>query len=116
MRKFALLLPLALLGACSSWNNASNDGTVTVADVQSMASDYDRVQKWRAVSRTMDGRTNALSRDLGRIGSTINRHLFNYSSTDPYVNYETDENYFSTTFYSLGSGILTNVMPWVPGL
>ncbi|MGA1524735.1 MAG: hypothetical protein ACO4CZ_12285, partial [Planctomycetota bacterium] len=63
-----------------------------------------------------DGRTNALSRDLGRIGSTINRHLFNYSSTDPYVNYETDENYFSTTFYSLGSGILTNVMPWVPGL
>ena len=116
MRKFALLLPLALFGACSSMDNGSHDGTVTVADVQSMASDYDSEQKWLAVRRTMDGRTNALSRDLGRIGSTINRHLFNYSSTDPYVNYETDENYFSPTFYSLGSGIVTNVMPWIPGL
>lgn len=121
MRKFALLIPLALaLGACGSftWQNrgpADPNGAVGMQDVGTLAAQYANERKWRDVRRTMDGRTNALVRDLAAISSTIDRHLFNYSATDPYVNYETDETYYSATLFQAGSGVTKNVMPWLPG-
>ena len=42
------------------------------------------------VRRRADGRSNAFGRDLASIQSTIDRHFFNYSSDDPYVNVETN--------------------------
>lgn len=124
MRKFALLVPLALLSlsACGSFTwephsaGLSRDAhALGVEDVRTLAAQYSNERKWRDVRRTMDGRTNALARDLGGFWSSIDRYLFNYSANDPYVNFETDENYYTTTLYSLGSGVGTNVMPFLPG-
>lgn len=123
MRKFALIVPLALaLGACSQFTWESRSGGLTpeagalgLEDVQTLSTAYANERKWRDVRRTIDGRTNALMRDLGSFWSAIDRHLFNYSPNDPYVNFETDETYYSATLYSLGAGAGTNVLPWLPG-
>ena len=123
MRKFALLVPLVLaLGACSqfTWESrgaglSDDAATLGVEDVRTLAAQYSTERKWRDVRRTMDGRTNALIRDLGTFWSAIDRYLFNYSPNDPYVNFETDETYYSATLHSLGSGVGTNVLPWLPG-
>lgn len=121
MRKFALILPLVLaLGACNNftWQNRAgltDEQQLGLEDVDTLAARYAGERKWRDVRRVIDGRTNALARDLGSFWATIDRHLFNYSPSDPYVNYETDENYWTTTLHSTGAGLGVNVLPWMPG-
>lgn len=122
MRKFALIVLLAfLLGACRNftWQNRAGMSPearqMGLQDVSTLATEYANERKWRDVRRIMDGRTNALARDFASFWAVIDRHFFNYSPTDPYVNFETDENFYSTTVHSLGAGVSTNVMPWFPG-
>ena len=121
MRKLAIL-PLAFaLGACSSFswsgqnsNLSDEDRSLGLKDVATLSREYSNSRDWQNYRRRVDGRTNALGRDLSSVFSTFDRHLFNYSDTDPYVNFETDENYFTTTVWEVGSGIGRNTLPWLP--
>ncbi|MBK8977919.1 MAG: hypothetical protein IPM29_18590 [Planctomycetes bacterium] len=119
MRKLALILPVLAgalaLGACqSSEASKSSASELTVADVARMESDYAHERSWSKLRHTIDGRTNAFDRDLGSVWSTINRHFFNYSADDPYVNFETDETYLTVFWSQTFDGVSQNVVPWIP--
>lgn len=108
MRTLAIVALVSLLGACSSTESHSNapngssasDGRITLESIQEMRHNYENQRRLAAFDRRTDGRTNALNRDLGHITNTIDRHLFNYSPTDPYVNVPTDRTYGGTLFYT----------------
>ena len=95
MRILAPILALVLLGACQSfsWTGEPGDPDSGLANVGAMAGQYETESYWRNHRRSIDGLTNALSRDLGGITATFARHFMNYSATDPYVNYETENGY-----------------------
>ena len=120
--KSGLGLSLVLaLGACSSFswqgrnaNLSEQEAALGLKDVATLQAEFNKERRWNNLSRTIDGRTNALARDLDNIWSSIDRHLFNYSRTDPYVNHETDQNYFSAALSGVGTGVYTNVVPWMP--
>ncbi len=121
MRILALTISLALLAGCKSFTWEGQNPGISEAqaargmkDPKTLAAEHSRQLFWAEVRRNMDGRTNALDRDFKNIGTTIDRHFFNYSPDDPYVNFPTDENYWSTTLNRAGSFFGTNVMPWVP--
>jgi len=97
MRQFAFVLPFALLASCSSfaWEGRGKgvseqqlrDG---LQDVNKLADDYQAQAAWRSVRMRKDGRSNAFGRDLERIQDFVDRHFFNYSKDDPYVNFPTN--------------------------
>lgn len=95
MRKIALALALLpMLGACQSfgWSGAGAGVTpeqaeLGIMDVAALADAQDTESFFASVRRRRDGRSNAFGRDLGKITDFIDRHLFNYSADDPYVNY-----------------------------
>lgn len=100
MRKLARILPLVLLGACSSFTWQGQGGSLTqrekelgLRDVAALAGEYDTEAYWRNQRRRIDGQVNAFSRDLDSVRSTFARHFLNYSESDPYVNHETDRTY-----------------------
>jgi len=66
-----------------------------IKDPAQMADEYSAATKWAAVRARRDGRVNAFGRDLGKIQDMIDRHFFNYSTSDPLVNYSTDETVLS---------------------
>jgi hypothetical protein len=93
----ALFASLALLTSCSSFSWKGQGSEVTPADasrglkdVPTLTKDYETQKFFAGVRRRMDGRSNAFSRDLDNITATIDRHLFNYSVDDPYVNFPTE--------------------------
>lgn len=97
MRKLALAVMLMPLCACSSFGWEGRGGGVTedqkargLQDVASLAGDYETEAFYRGVRRRMDGRNNALGRDLTSIQDFIDRHVWNYNKNDPYVNYPSD--------------------------
>jgi hypothetical protein len=122
MRKLATVLPLTLLlGACSTFTWQGRNAGLTegqrergVKSIDTLVQEYESENYWRGMRRTIDGRTNALSRDLGNISATIDRHFFNYSSTDPYVNFETNQTYFTGALHQGGSFVGVNTLPWLP--
>lgn len=97
MRRTLAVLALALaLTSCKSFTWQGRGGGVDpnaaergLKDVAQLTSEYETERFWRGVRRAADGRANAIGRDLSNIVETIDRHFFNYSPTDPMVNYET---------------------------
>lgn len=83
MRKLLLALPLALLcfGSCS------------------LERSYETRGYFEELGPRRDGRVRAFARDLSTIQDTIDRHLFNYSPNDPYVNYPTSTLWIEHPFY-----------------
>lgn len=88
---------LALLASCGSftWRGQSGDLSGTDAsrglkDVATLTKDYETARFFTGLRRRMDGRSNAFNRDLESLTSTIDRHFFNYSADDPYVNFPTE--------------------------
>lgn len=80
MRTLALLSLCLLFPAC-----ASSDGY----DVASLNDRTERSTYYRNLNLRRAGLTNALDRDLNNITTFIDRHFFNYSVDDPYVNFPT---------------------------
>lgn len=100
IKKLALIAPLLLLSACNiTWpgqgrgtgEHAMND----VNDVAALQGQYDTQKYFNDVKRRKEGRENALGRDLDNITSTIDRHFFNYSADDPYVNHPSTASAFN---------------------
>ncbi|HLU40554.1 MAG TPA: hypothetical protein VK081_14310 [Planctomycetota bacterium] len=100
MSKFsalALSATLALFASCSTftWRGQASDSGMAdpsrgLKDMATLSSEYETEKFFAGIRRRMDGRSNAFSRDLDSITATIDRHLFNYSVDDPYVNFPTE--------------------------
>jgi hypothetical protein len=100
MRTLALSLLICSLSACSTatWKGHGEGLTPEqrrqdVKDISALASQYESRAYFSDLRRRQMGRANAFGRDLRSIGVTLDRHFFNYSLTDPYVNYESDTGY-----------------------
>lgn len=95
MRKNALAFALLpMLGACQSFGWSGAGAGVTpeqaergIMDPTALADANDTETFFASLRRRRDGRTNAFGRDLLKITDFIDRHFFNYSADDPYVNY-----------------------------
>jgi hypothetical protein len=97
MRKFALVLALLPLGACSTFGWEGQGAGITndqknrgIKDVAALSSEYNSQSFFREVRRRSDGRNNAFGRDLMSITDFFDRHLWNYNANDPYVNFPSD--------------------------
>ena len=99
MRTLALILLLCCVPACSTtWKGAGSGITPEqkqrgIKDVYALSTAYETQAYFSDLRRRQMGRANAFGRDLRSIGVTFDRHFFNYSPNDPYVNYETDTGY-----------------------
>lgn len=109
MRKSHLAVPLLLLSmSCSTftWKGHSPaNETPGVRDIGELSSSYETETLWKSVRARRDGRVNALGRDLEHIQDLIDRHIFNYSPNDPYVNYPTDKTVLDP-FTEFGVGLI----------
>lgn len=115
MRTLVLALPLALLSfSCSTFTWQGQGAGVSkeqhergIKSADELANEYETATFWRKVRQRRDGLVNAYSRDLSHILDTIDRNVFNYSSTDPYVNHPTDDTWLGETLgfgFDLGVG------------
>lgn len=100
IQKLALIAPLLLLSACNiTWPGQGRGGSETsmrdVNDVAALQGSYDTKKYFGDVKRRKDGLENAFGRDLNQITSTIDRHFFNYSADDPYVNHPSTSSAFN---------------------
>lgn len=98
MRILALLLTVSLASCTITWKGQGSGLTDAqrerdIKDPIALANAYETNQYFTDLRRRNSGRANAFGRDLRSIGVTIDRHFFNYSETDPYVNYESDTSY-----------------------
>ncbi len=90
------IVPLALLTSCAfSWKGQSSevsaqDASRGLKDVPTLSKQYETQKFFSGLRRRMDGRSNAFARDMDNIIATADRHLFNYSADDPYVNFPTE--------------------------
>ena len=115
MRRIAIALPLLLLTlsvSCANFTWRGRQSGVTeeqaergIKDYHTLDAEYETAKFWRSVRQRRDGRVNAFGRDLSRIQDLIDRHFFNYSTTDPYVNYPTQSGLISETGGFLGTFI-----------
>ena len=94
MRKFALVLALLPMAACSTFGWDGQGAGLTqeqqqrgIKDVTALANQYDTQTFFRSVRRRSDGRNNAFGRDLMGITNFIDRHIWNYNTNDPAINY-----------------------------
>ena len=123
MRKFAFILPLALvLGACSNFtwqgqnaNLSKEAAEMGLKDVATLEREYQEQRSWGEMRRAIDRRTNALSYGFTNMWNVLDRHVFNASPGNPAIDHPTDENYFSATLGGATDGVSRTVMPWVPG-
>lgn len=120
MRKLALVLTLApLMAACSTFGwQGQGGGNLSeeqkdrgIKDVRALSAAHETETFFRSVRRRNDGRSNAFGRDLNHIQDFFDRHFWNYSPDDPYVNYPSD----TTKFEHLGRFGLT-MASGVPGV
>ena len=100
MKKLALVAPLLLLSACNiSWpgqgRGTNENSTNDVTDVAALQGQYDTQKYFGDLKRRKDGRENAFGRDLDAITATVDRHFFNYSADDPYVNHPSTASAFN---------------------
>lgn len=97
MRKLALALTVLSLASCQSfsWRGhgaglSSDQKQVGIKDIAALSNQYETEAFFRGVRRRNDGRNNAFGRDLMKIQDFIDRHFWNYDSTDPNVNYPSE--------------------------
>ncbi len=97
MRTLALLVCLSFLTSCNTFTWKGQGSGLTAAqqqanikDIDGLSREYENHRYFRDLARRSDGRANAFGRDLRSIQATVDRHFFNYSTMDPYVNYKTD--------------------------
>lgn len=96
MRTLALLALVCCLPACSiTWKGGGLGVTqeqrkADIQDVYALSNAYELNAYFANQRRRSMGRANAFGRDLMAIQKTLDRHFFNYSDTDPYINHETD--------------------------
>jgi hypothetical protein len=119
MRKLASILSLtAILGTACTWEPwhdvPPEQAELGIKSVSTLQAEYESARSWSEVRGRMDGLTNALQRDLGNVFTTIDRHVFNYSPSDPSVNFPTTENFLSVTLFEVGTGFGGWVLPWIP--
>jgi hypothetical protein len=105
----ALALSALLASSCITWKGQSGEVTATDAsrglkDVPTLTREYENARFFTALRRRFDGRSNAFQRDLESLTSTIDRHFFNYSVDDPYVNFPTE---FGPVDHVLGTAVTT---------
>ena len=99
MRTLALLLSICCLPACQiSWEGqgsgiSKDQAERDIKDVSALNNKYEAGAYFSDLRRRQSGRANAFGRDLRGIGVFIDRHFFNYSVDDPYVNFESDTGY-----------------------
>ena len=120
MRKLAIVLTLLpLLGACKNFGwGGSNSSNLTeeqkrhgLKDVATLSSEHEQQVYFQSVRQRIDGRSNALGRDLGDIINFWDKYFWNYDRNDPYVNYPTN----TTQLEQVGRFGL-NVVTGVPGM
>ena len=105
MRKLAVLLPLALLSfSCSSFTWQGQSAGVTeeqkergLKDIATLTREYETENYWAGMRAKRDMLVNAWGRDFAAITTTIDRHLFNASPTDPSIAFPTESNYLDHT-------------------
>lgn len=88
-----LILGLLTLPSCSlSWKGrepvTSRSGKIQ--SVEELSANYNTRKYFRDLRRRYTGRSNAFAAGLEQINATLDRHFFNYSLDDPYLNYESD--------------------------
>ncbi len=120
MRKLALALVVSTLfglNSCQSFGWSGQDRELTqeqqargLVSVSSLAADYETQTYYRGVRRRMDGISNSLGRDLGRISSFIDRSFFNYSASDPETNHPTN----TSLLDHVGRFALSNTVSHMP--
>ena len=62
-----------------------------------MTDQYETERYWAGVRTRRDGRVNAWGAGLDSLQNTLDRHLFGYSSTNPYLNFPTNSNIIKQT-------------------
>jgi hypothetical protein len=99
MRILASLAALCLLTSftsCITWKGAgvsslsAHQREMGIEDVHVLARNYEINKYWSDTRARYEGRNNALGRGLANIQATFDRHFWNYSRNDPYVNYQSD--------------------------
>ncbi len=99
MRTLGTLLLLGLLvslPSCFTWKHAgvsslsADQEARGIRDVDTLARNYQTRKYFSDVRHRYTGRSNAFGRGLGEIQATFDRHFWNYSIDDPYVNYPSD--------------------------
>jgi hypothetical protein len=95
IRSKLVLAPLAFLFAsCNvTWQGQSAGVSPEAAergikDVAYLSRQYETESYFRRMRQRFDGLSNAFNRDLSHMTDTIDRHFFNYTISDPYVNYQ----------------------------
>ena len=78
-------------------------------DVRALAAAYETETFWRGIRQRRDGLVNAFGRDLNNIIEFTDRHFFNYSKDDPYVNFPTNATHWDKLFDTYVSA-----WQWVP--
>ena len=119
MRKLAIVLTLLpLLGACKnfSWGGTNDNLTEEqkrhgIVPVSTLANQHESQVFFASVRQRIDGRSNALGRDLGDIVDFWDKYFWNYDRNDPYVNYPTN----TTQLEQVGRFGL-NTVAAVPGM
>ena len=105
MRKLLLVLPLVMLSmSCSgfTWKGMGHgidkdQEARGIKDVTQLTREYETERYWAQVRARRDGRVNAWARGFERVQDALDRHLFNYSPSDPYLNHPTDSNVLRET-------------------
>jgi hypothetical protein len=89
------------MAACSTFGWEGQGAGVTqeqqqrgIKDVAALANKYETQAFFRSVRRRSDGRNNAFGRDLMNITDFLDRHLWNYDASDPYINFPSNTTKF----------------------
>lgn len=96
MRILAPLAVLCLLTSCITWKGAGvsslspEQREMGIVDVDVLARNYEISKYWRDTRRRYAGRNSAFGQGLRRIQATFDRHFWNYSPDDPYINYQSN--------------------------
>ena len=120
MRTLASLVLLCLLPSCVTWAGqgkgvSDSDRAKGLRDVASLAKEQEAREYYRSLRQRRDGLTNALGRDLDNITAFIDRHFFNYSKDDPYVNFPTESTRLEHVFgFALDTTVATPLW-WAGG-
>ena len=98
MRTLALVLICCLAACQTTWRGQGSGITRDqherdIKDVYALSTAYETNAYFSDLRHRQMGRANAFGRDMRSISVTIDRHFFNYSTEDPYVNFETDTGY-----------------------